>query len=138
MDAVLPQGGRPVKFKVFKNEDFIKMTSPTPEKLYRMEILNAEKEGAKALNGIIGIMPSAAPGTKPSYHYHNNRESVIMVLSGEGTAWVEGEPVPLKAGYVIFYPPKVKHSIVNTSGKEFRYIEFFTHPPLMSDFVTAK
>ena len=136
--TVLLQGTEPVKFKLFKGDDFIKMTSPTPDKLHRIEILTSDKEGAKALNGIFGIMPSAPAGTKPSYHYHNTRESVIMVLKGEGTAWVEGQPVPLRAGDVIFYPPKVKHSIVNTSGKDFRYIEFFTSPPLMSDFVPVK
>jgi mannose-6-phosphate isomerase-like protein (cupin superfamily) len=136
--TALLQGPEPVKFKLFQGDDFIKMVSPTPDKLHRIEILTTDKEGAKALNGIFGIMPSAPAETKPSYHYHNTRESVIMVLQGEGTAWVEGQPVSLEAGDVIFYPPKVKHSIVNTSGRDFRYIEFFTSPPLMSDFVPVK
>jgi quercetin dioxygenase-like cupin family protein len=134
---VLAQGKEPVQYKLFKTGDFIKMTSPTPDKLYRMDILT-DKDDAKNLGGLFGIMPSAAPGTKPSYHYHKNRESVIMVLSGKGTEWVEGKAIPLKAGDVIFIRPMVKHTIVNTSGKDFRYMEFFTYPPVMSDFVPVK
>lgn len=135
--SVIAQGKEPVKFKLFKTGDFIKMTSPTPAELYRLELLT-DKNDAKNLGGIFGIMPPAAPGAKPAYRYHKNRESIIMVISGEATEMVEGQTIPLKAGDVIFIPPMVKYTIMNNPGKDFRYIEFFTHPPVMADFVPVK
>ena len=133
----MAQEKEPVKFKLYKNGDLIKMTSPTPAELYRSEVLT-DKDGAKNLGGIFGIMPPAAPGAKPAYHYHKNRESVIMVVSGEATEMLEGQAIPLNAGDVIFIPPMVKHTIMNHSGKDFRYIEFFTHPPVKADFIPVK
>jgi len=131
------EGKEPVKFKLFKTGDIMKMTSPTPAELYRAEVLT-DKDGAKNLGGIFGIMPPAAPGAKPAYHYHKDRESIIMVISGEATEMLEGEAIPLKAGDLIFILPMVKHTIMNNSGKDFRYIEFFTHPPVTADFVLVK
>jgi quercetin dioxygenase-like cupin family protein len=135
--SVTAEGKEPVKFKLFKAGDLIKMTSPKSTELYRLEVLT-DKDDAKNLGGIFGIMPPAAPGAKPAYHYHKNRESIIMVVSGEATEMIEGQAIPLKAGDVIFIRPMVKHTIMNHSGKDFRYIEFFTYPPVMADFVPVK
>jgi quercetin dioxygenase-like cupin family protein len=127
----------PVKFKLFKAGDLMKMPSPTPAQLYRLEVLT-DKDDAKNLGGIFGIMPPAAPGAKPAYHYHKDRESIIMVISGEATEMMEGQEIPLKPGDVIFIRPMVKHTIMNRSDKDFRYIEFFTYPPVMADFIPVK
>ena len=135
--GIMAQGKEPVKFKLFKTGDIMKMTSPTPAELYRFEVLT-DKDDAKDLGGISGIMPPAAPGAKPAYHYHKDRESIIMAISGEATEMIEGKAIPLKDGDVIFIRPMVKHTIMNNSGKDFRYIEFFTYPPVMSDFVPVK
>ena len=72
------------------------------------------------------------------YHYHKKRESVLVVLSGEATAMVEGKAVLIKAGDVLYYLPNFKHSIVNNSGKELRILEFFTYPPVAADAVSVK
>jgi quercetin dioxygenase-like cupin family protein len=134
---MIAQGKEPVKFKLFKTADFKEMASPTPAELYRLEVLT-DKDDAKNLGGIVGIMPPAAPGAKPAYHYHKNRESIIMVISGEATEMIEGQEIPLKAGDVIFIRPMVKHTIMNRSGRDFRYIEFFTYPPVKADFIPVK
>jgi mannose-1-phosphate guanylyltransferase len=63
-----------------------------------------------------------APGSKIDYHYHNNRESVIILLSGEAIEMIEGKEIPLKAGDIIFIPAMVKHTIMNRSGKDLRYL----------------
>jgi len=134
---IMAQGKEPVKYKLFKTGELKEMKSPTPAELYRLNVLT-EQDDAKNLGGIFGIMPPAPPGAKPEYHYHKNRESVIIVVSGEATEMIEGKEVPLKVGDMIFIRPMVKHTILNRSGKDFRYIEFFTHPPVMSDFVPVK
>ncbi|MDH4267756.1 MAG: cupin domain-containing protein [Deltaproteobacteria bacterium] len=136
--GVLAQGKEPVKFKLFRADEFKEMTSPTPGKIYYVETLT-DKEGAKNLGGGFFITPPTPPGAKPTYHYHKNRESIILMLSGEGTAMmVEGQSIPLKPGDAIFIPSMVKHIVVNHSDKESRFLEFFTYPPFWSDIIRVK
>ena len=135
--AVLAQGKESLQYKIFKTDDFIKMDNPNPKQSFRLEILT-DKDEAKDLGGIFGIRPVAAPGSKPTYHYHKNRESILFIISGEGEEMVEGKAIPIKAGDVIFIRPGVKHTIVNNSTKDLKYLEFFTYPPVMSDYIEVK
>ena len=120
--------------KIYYSKEYSSMANPTPGQTYRQEILSA-KEKAKDLGGIIGVM---APGSPPRYHYHNTRESIIIAISGEAIEVCEGKEFPFKAGDVIFVPAKEKHMTLNRSKQDFRYLEFFTHPPAGSDFVEVK
>jgi quercetin dioxygenase-like cupin family protein len=120
--------------KIYKSPDYAAMENPTPGQRYRSEILTAEHK-AKDLGGIFGIL---APGTNPPYHYHEKRESIIIAVSGEAVEILEGKEIPIKAGDVIFIPPGEKHTTVNRSSQEFRYLEFFTCPPVGKDFLEVK
>ena len=120
--------------KIFKAKEYINMENPTPGMSYRPEILtNAQK--AKDLGGMFGLLP---PGTQVPYHYHNNRESVIVVISGEAIEILEGEEIPIEEGDVLYIPAGEKHATLNRSDKDFRYLEFFTCPPVTADFVEVK
>ncbi len=120
--------------KIFKSDEYMKMANPTPGKPYRPEILTKEHQ-AKNLGGMFGLL---VPGSQVPYHYHNNRESIIIVISGEATEVVEGKETPIKAGDILFIPAEEKHSMINRSKQDFRYLEFFTFPPLSADFVEVK
>lgn len=120
--------------KIFRTDEYGKIKNPTPGERYRSEILTGEHK-AKDLGGIFVIL---TPGTGPPYHYHEKRESIIMAVSGEATEILEGKEIPIKAGDVIYIPPGEKHTTVNRSDREFRYLEFFTCPPVGSDFVEVK
>jgi quercetin dioxygenase-like cupin family protein len=120
--------------KIFKMKEFIELINPSPGQVYKPEILT-HAEGTKNLGGIFGVLP---PGSPANYHYHRDRDSILIVLSGEATEIVEGREVPIHAGDVIYIPPGEKHGVANRSDKEFRYLEFFTHPPVRSDFVEVK
>ena len=120
--------------KVFKAQEYVKMKNPTPGESYRPEILTAE-HGAKGLGGMFGLL---VPGSRVPYHYHLNRESVIFVISGEGTEVIDGKESPVRTGDILFIPAGEKHTIINTSGQDLRYLEFFTCPPLGADFVEVK
>jgi quercetin dioxygenase-like cupin family protein len=120
--------------KIYKTEEYCRMKNPSPGERYRAEILT-EQDQAKDLGGIFVVL---VPGSGPPYHYHENRESIIIALSGEATEILEGKEIPIKAGDVIFIPPGEKHTTVNRSQKEFRYLEFFTHPPTGKDFLEVK
>jgi len=120
--------------KVFKSEEYIKMANPTPGKPYRPEILTKEHQ-AKNLGGMFGLLVA---GSQVPYHYHNNRESIIIAISGEATEVIEGKESPIKAGDVLFIPAGEKHTTINRSKQDFRYLEFFTYPPIGSDFIEVK
>lgn len=117
--------------KLFRTDDYIHMENPFPGRPFRPEILFPGHK-AKDLGGMFGLL---APGNQVPYHYHQKRESLIIVIDGEAMETVEGETFLIKAGDVLFIPAGEKHMTVNRSEKDFRYLEFFTQPPLTVDFV---
>jgi quercetin dioxygenase-like cupin family protein len=122
------------EMKRFKIEEYINMENPNPGQPYRPEILTKD-HNAKSLGGMFGLL---VPGSQVPYHYHKNRESIIIVISGQATEVIEGEEIPIKAGDILHIPAGEKHTTINRSGKDFRYLEFFTCPPLTADFVEVK
>ena len=117
--------------EVFKIEDFNKMENPTPGKFFRQEFLTK----AKDLGGMFGLL---VPNSQVPYHYHQKRESVIIAISGEAIEVIEGKEIPIKANDVLYIPAGERHNTINRTDKDFRYIEFFTCPPVTADFVEVK
>ena len=78
------------------------------------------------------------PGGRVPFHYHRNRESIIIFISGEGTEITEGGEFAVKTGDVLFIPAGEKHATVNPTDHELRYLEFFTNPPVGADFVETE
>jgi len=120
--------------KIWKTEPYRKMTNPTPGEWYRAPILGDEEQ-AKGLGGLMVILP---PGKSVPYHYHKNRESLLLVLNGEAVELYEDKEHAIQAGDVIFIPAGAKHAVINRTDKEIRFLEFFTHPPMGSDFVKVE
>ena len=120
--------------KLFKIAEYVERKNPTPGSPYRPEILTTA-EGAKGLGGMFGLLPA---GTQVPYHFHQRRESVIFVISGAATQVIDGKEIPIEAGDVLYIPAGEKHMTINRSGQDFRYLEFFTGPPLSADFVEVK
>ena len=115
--------------EIFRTEAFIQMANPTPDEIYRMDLVTPEK-GAEELGGFFLIIP---PGGGMPYHYHEKRESIIFLIKGEATETVEGKEYHLNSGDLLSIPAGEKHKIVNRSDKDLRYLEFFT--PLKPDFI---
>ena len=67
-----------------------------------------------------------------------NRESIMIVISGEGIEVIEGKETPIKTGDVLYIPAEEKHTTINRSNKDLRWFEYFTYPPLAADFVEVK
>jgi quercetin dioxygenase-like cupin family protein len=130
----VPEGTRPPTVFIFKTEDYAKLQNPNPGEPFRPEILTAD-QGAKNLGGMFGVLP---PKTQVAYHYHVNRESVIIAISGEATQVIEGQEMPFKTGDILYIPPGKNHTTINRTSADFRYLEFFTSPPMASDFVEVK
>ena len=120
--------------KLFKIREYIERKNPVPDSPYRPEILTAA-DGAKDLGGMFRLLP---PGSQVPYHFHQHRESIIIVLRGEATQVIDGKEVSIEGGDVIYLPAGEKHMTINRSSQEFRYLEVFTCPPLSADFVEVK
>ena len=120
--------------KIFKVHDYVTLNPPNIVGPYRPEILTHE-DGARELGGIFGLL---VPGSQVPYHYHRDRESVIIAISGEATEIVEGEEIPIQEGDILFLSAGEKHMTVNRTERDFRYLEFFTYPPVSADFVEVK
>ena len=115
--------------KRYRTGEYIEKDNPAPGQRYRTEVLT-EPENAKRLAGIFVILPA---GEQVPYHYHETRESLIYIISGEGVEKVENEEFPVKAGDVLFIPANEKHTIMNRSDRDIRYLEFYS--PIEKDFI---
>ena len=120
--------------EIFRIEEFIKVKNPDSGTGYRQEILTNQQK-AENLGGIFRVL---VPGDEVPYHFHNKRESIIIAISGEATEIIEGEEIPIKANDVLYIPAGEKHMTVNNTSNDFRYLEFFTCPPVMADRVEVK
>jgi len=117
--------------EIYRVEEMIKFENPNPNTRYRQEILTSTQ---KAEN-LHGIFVALIPGDQVPYHFHNERESIIIAISGEATEIVEGKEIPIKANDILYIPAGEKHGMTNKADKEFRFIEFFTYSPGAQDFI---
>ncbi len=120
--------------KVFKGEEFVGMKNPTPGKTFKKDIL--KELHAQGLTGVFGLVVPGSQGG--DYHYHERGEHIIVIVSGEGLEIVEGGEIPIKAGDVLFVPAGEKHTIVNRSNQELRYLGFMTQTPGKKDKIDLK
>lgn len=120
--------------KHFTISRFLSLQNPNPQAPHREELLNS-RDPFKDLGGIFVVLPA---GREVPYHFHRNRESVLIAVSGEATEVVEGKETAFREGEVMCIPAGEKHGLKNTSAREFRYLEFFTCPPASADFVEVK
>ena len=118
--------------EVFKTAEYIKKPNPEPDKRLSQQLLEKKAEN---LTGLFGVLPA---GGQTPYHFHNKRESVLIIISGQAKEVVEGKKIPIQTGDILFIPTKQKHGIVNDSDKEFRYIEFQTGDPNVPDRVDVE
>ena len=120
--------------KIFKAETYRKMKDPTPPGKALTKVLTRE-DNAKELEGIFVVF---APVRYGRYHYHKKRECVFIVISGKATAKIEDKEYTIEAGDIIYLSAGEKHTITNESDEEFRFFEFYTHPPHEADWIAVK
>ena len=120
--------------KLFKTGEFRKMKDPTPPGKGFTKILTGE-DNARDLEGIFVV---SVPGRHGRYHYHKDRECIFIILNGKATARVEGKEFPIEAGDIMYLAAGEKHTIIDTSTEDLRFIEFFTNPPHEADWIPVK
>jgi uncharacterized cupin superfamily protein len=90
-----------------------------------------ENDKAGKMKALSVTIPPGVSG--PKLHYHTQRESWILILSGEGEETVDGKTYPLQANDSIFILANEK--IKNIGQTELKYLEIFTLP---SDFIVVE
>ena len=115
--------------KLVSINELLHMKNPAPSERFKLNLLSAQ-QNAKLLGGHFSTL--FAGGTL-LMHYHKNRESLIIMISGEILETVNGVEYALKAGDAIFIGAGEKHQMENRTDKEVRYLEFYT--PLGTDVV---
>lgn len=120
--------------KIFKTDELVKMNNPNPGKFYRTAVLG-ETDQARELGGLFAIFE---PGSRLPYHFHQKRESIFICLSGESIMMLDGKEIPIKAGDILHIPPEEKHGLIDRADKDFRYLEFYTCPPVEADFIETQ
>ncbi len=60
-------------------------------------------------------------------HIHPDAEELVVILRGEGTFFLNGEPQPVRAEDVIYIPPGADHELRNT-GEEMLFCLFINIP----------
>ena len=73
---------------------------------YRINTLIKESEEGAGTVYRVHIEPNQTTNTS----YHRIAEEYYFILSGNGTAFLDGEPYPLKTGDFLRLPPGTKHS----------------------------
>jgi len=71
--------------ELFKLADYIKKANPEPDKRLTLQLLEKKAEN---MVGMFIILP---PGGQTPYHFHNKRESILIVISGTAKELVEGK-----------------------------------------------
>jgi quercetin dioxygenase-like cupin family protein len=120
--------------KIFKTGKFKRMKDPTPQGQAWNYIITGQDKAVQ-LEGTFVVFPPIRHGV---YHYHKKRECIYIILKGKASMTVDGIDYPIEAGDVIFLAKGEKHTITNESGKEFRFIEFYTDPPHDDDWEKVK
>jgi quercetin dioxygenase-like cupin family protein len=78
--------------------------------------------GTKALKGEKIIYP---PGTTAANHHHEGAEHFQYVISGSGTAVLDGTAETLAAGDTLYNYEREPHYFFNGGDEDFVFVEFF-------------
>ena len=111
--------------KVIRLGELMSRSATNPNEQNSDRIVD-ENDSASKLRAMFAIVPRGLSGTK--LHYHTERESLILVLSGEGKEIVDGREYPLKANDLIFIRPNERHKIQNVGTTELKYLEISSFP----------
>lgn len=84
------------------------------------EVLHPKNEGVPMSYSLAHA--ELAPGKASLPHRLLDRSEVYIILEGEGTAYVDAQPAPLKTGDVLFIPAGAEQYLENTGNDTVRFL----------------
>ncbi|GAA5495863.1 hypothetical protein Rhal01_02043 [Rubritalea halochordaticola] len=83
--------------------------------------------GSTPTQDLILIRATLLPGKGHDFHYHENREEFLYILSGTIEQWLGEEKRVCKAGDVIYVPPGVVHASFNIGEGNAQLLAIFNN-----------
>lgn len=71
------------------------------------------------------------PGSARTAHRHPHSEEVVVIATGAGRVWIDGESTPVAAGDVVHIPAGAAHATIPTEPMVLHC--FFPHPDLSAN-----
>jgi mannose-6-phosphate isomerase-like protein (cupin superfamily) len=96
-------------------------------------IVTPETIGAERLS--IAIMTVPPKSIVRPVHAHQDIEEVLLILQGEGEAWVDGEKAFFKKGDAVLFPANSKHQVRNTGDGELITASIFSAPTKPDSYI---
>lgn len=88
----------------------------------------ATPETIGSQNLSIAIMDCPAHSIVRPMHAHQDTEEIILILEGEGEAWVDGDKAFFKKGDAVLFPVNSKHQVRNTGDGSLVTASIFSPP----------
>ncbi|NLA59095.1 MAG: cupin domain-containing protein [Firmicutes bacterium] len=96
-------------------------------------LVTPETIGAEQLS--IAIMTCPGKSVVKPLHSHRDIEEVILILEGEGEAWVDGETATFKKGDAVLFPANSKHQVRNTGDGPLITASIFSAPTSPDSYI---
>jgi mannose-6-phosphate isomerase-like protein (cupin superfamily) len=97
-------------------------------------LVTPETVGAEMLS--IAIMKCPARSVVRPMHAHRDTEEVLLILEGEGEAWVDGDRAFFKRGDAVLFPSNSRHQVRNTGSSLLMTASIFSPPTKPGDYIT--
>ena len=97
--------------KIFRIEEVDWVAPPEHFGALSKILISPDNSETKAFDFRISVFQ---PNGKASPHSHNVQETIWYILKGIGVVVLDGERHLVEPNVVIYIPPKVEHSIINT------------------------
>jgi len=89
--------------------------------------------GAEKLS--IAIMNCPARSVVRPMHGHRNTEEVLLILQGQGEAWVDGDTASFKQWDAVLFPANSKHQVHNTGAEPLITASIFSPPTTPDSYI---
>ena len=83
----------------------------------------------------IAIMNCPAHSTVRPLHGHKDTEEVLLILGGQGEAWVDGEVASFKKGDAVLLPANSRHMVRNTGDEPLITASIFSPPTTPASYI---
>jgi len=83
----------------------------------------------------LAIMNCSPGSVVRPLHAHRDTEEILLVLQGQGEAWVDGETAPFSKGDVVLFPANSKHMVRNTGDEPLIGACMFSPPTTPDSYV---
>lgn len=74
------------------------------------------------------VLMTIRPGEEIGEETHDDVDQTLVFVDGEGSAILEGEASPVRAGTLTFVPAGTKHNFVNTGSTPLRLYTVYAPP----------